>query len=145
MSKTGEWLHWHWDTTTCGRVTGRRPAAWRCLPFKSPTADNRCPHKIRPHHRHYMENEISCRPVSLSRLFLFFSSVFVCSFLSLSSFFVYFLYVISYLFIHKLRNHFPCWYQIIFMIFIFPMFSSLVSPCRRPRQEGSNKKRFRPI
>jgi hypothetical protein len=40
--------------------------------------------------------------------------------------------------------HFPFWYHIFFMLFIFPMFSSLVSPCRRSRHEGCNKKRVRP-
>jgi len=46
-----------------------------------------------------------------SSISLFSPPLFVCSFLSLSSFLVHFLYVISYHLVHKLRDHFPCWYS----------------------------------
>lgn len=127
MSQTVEW----WDCLSidigtppqCCRVTSRRPAAWRCLSFKSPPADNRCPHKIYLHHHHYhdnyTENRISRSRISLCRLFLF----------SSSRIRLHFLYVISYLFIYKPRHSlsfsFPA-PDSFFILFIFPMFSSLV-------------------
>ena len=162
MPKTGNWLdclqYWHWDTTTmlpCGQQAPRRVAL--CLfqvadSRQSLPAENPPPSSSSPPHSsssssllHAKRNKLQSYVTlsSISLVLLPHSSEFSSHYLDSSC-------ISSMSFISSYTSsvipwHFPFCYQIFFRLFIFPMFSSLVSPCRISRLERSNKKRVRPM